>query len=112
MDKLKTYQNIVIDVLNDYKSQFKKTSQNIQNHIISDKENHHYQFLWTGWQGDYHVFNVAFHIQILDGKLWIHQDKTEWGLADWLAKKGIPKSDIVLGYYSEEHRQYTAFAEA
>lgn len=112
MDKLKQYQQAVTEVLADYQSQFRKTSQNIQSQIIADDKNCHYQFLWTGWKEERHIFNVAFHIDIAGGKIWIQQDNTETGIANLLVEKGIPKSDIVLAYFPPAHRKLTEFAEA
>lgn len=110
MDTLNHYQQIIIEVLHEYQSQFRKTSKDLKNEIVMDKENHHYQFLWTGWERDYHVFSVAFHIDIIDDKIWIQQDNTEIGIADLLVEKGISPSAIVLAYFAPAHRKLTEFA--
>lgn len=112
MDKLKKFQEVIIDVLDEYKKQFVLTSQDIKNEVLIDKQNHHYQFLWTGWRGENHVFNVIFHLDILDNKIWIQQDNTEIGIANLLVEKGISKQDIVLAYFPKTHRKYTEFAVA
>jgi hypothetical protein len=104
MDKLTQFNQIVIDVLKEYKSQFRLTNQDIKNEIVIDENNHHYQFLWTGWRGEKHIFNVAFHIDIVDN--------TEVGIANLLVEKGISKEDIVLAYFPKAHRKYTEFAAA
>jgi hypothetical protein len=112
MDKLTQFNQIVIDVLKEYKSQFRLTNQDIKNEIVIDENNHHYQFLWTGWRGEKHIFNVAFHIDIVDNKIWIQKDNTEVGIANLLVEKGISKEDIVLAYFPKAHRKYTEFAAA
>ena len=111
MDKI-IFQKAIIAVLNDYKEQFKQSSMDIKNEIDNDENNHHYQFLWTGWKGDNHVFTVVFHIDIIDDKIWIQQDNTEIGIANLLVEKGIPKQSIVLAYFPISHRKYTEFAAA
>ena len=78
--------------------------------FVSDDKNHHYQFLWLGWKGDKQIFNVAFHIDILNDKIWIQRDNTETGIANLLTEKGIPQKEIVLAYYPPAHRELTDFA--
>ena len=112
MDKLNKFNDAVIDVLNEYKSHFKQTKQDIKNEVVIDERNHHYQFLWTGWREEKHIFNVVCHIDIVDGKIWIQQDNTEIGIANLLVEKGISKQDIVLAYFPKAHRKYTEFAVA
>ena len=110
MDKITKYQAIVLQVLEEIKARFKKSSYDIRPQIIADEKNHHYQFLWMGWKGDRQIFNTSIHIDILGGKVWIQKDNTEDGLANLLVERGIPKSDIVLAYFSPEHRKLTEFA--
>jgi XisI protein len=110
MERVKKYEKVIADVLKEYQSRFRQTSQDISNHIIVDDKNHHYQFLWLGWKGDKQIFNVAFHIDILDGKIWVQKDNTETGIANLLTERGIPKKDIVLAFYPPAHRELTEFA--
>jgi XisI protein len=113
MDKLKKYQIVIKEVLEAYRQQFLISSHQVRNQIIVDENNHHYQFLWMGWKDDKQIFNVAIHIELVeDGKIWIQRDNTEVGIATLLAEKGIPKSDIVLGYFPVTHRKYTEYAVA
>jgi XisI protein len=112
MEKINEFQRIILEALNEYQSQYRLTSKTIKNEILADEKNHHYQFLWTGWQGYRPVFSVVFHIDILDGKIWIQEDKSEVGFANLLVEKGVSKKDIVLAFYPEEHRQFTDFAVA
>jgi hypothetical protein len=39
-----------------------------------------------------------FHFQIIDGKVWIHENRTDIDLIEVFTEKGIAKSDIVLGF--------------
>ena len=110
MDKITQYRKAIIQVLTDYQSQFRLTSKNLQYQTLIDKDNNHYQFLWTGWDGDRHVFSIAFHIDIIGDKIWIQEDNTEIGIADLLVEQGIAKSDIVLAYFAPSHRELTEFA--
>lgn len=112
MAEVNKYQDLILKVLKEYKSQFKKTSKDIQALIVADKENHHYQLLWLGWDGNRHIFTVTAFLSIINGKIWIQHDSTEVGIANLLVEEGIPKSDIVLGYFPSDHRALTEFAAA
>lgn len=48
--------------------------------------------------------------KIKNGKIWIYQNNTEWDLGAMLESQGVPKSDIVLGFFSESMRAYTEYA--
>ena len=52
------------------------------------------------------------HVDIVDGKIWIHRDGTEDGIAGELEEAGIPKSAIVLGFREPDVRPYTGYAVA
>lgn len=58
------------------------------------------------------VHAVILHMRLQNGKVWIEQDGTETGVADELLQAGIPKDDIVLGFYRPERRAITEFAVA
>ena len=51
-----------------------------------------------------------FHVDIIDGKIWVQHDGTEDVIADQLVEKGVPKQDIVLAYHAPNVRKYTDFA--
>lgn len=110
MDKVTQYQKYILEALEEYKSQFRQISADLHNYILADEKNHHYQFLWIGWKHKKHIFSVSIHIDIIDGKIWIQKDDTEIGFANLLVDRNIPKSDIVLAYYSPAHRKLTEFA--
>ncbi|HEY9770441.1 MAG TPA: element excision factor XisI family protein [Coleofasciculaceae cyanobacterium] len=50
------------------------------------------------------------HLEIIDNKIWIHRDGTEYGIANELVNAGISKDKIVLGFHPADIRQYTDFA--
>jgi hypothetical protein len=51
-------------------------------------------------------------VDIINGKIWIQRDGTEYGVARELVDAGVPKSQIVLGFRPPEIRPYTEFAVA
>lgn len=112
MDNTLKYQSIIIDLLNEY-ADFWKSTRGIQHQVIADKEQRHYQLVMLGWQdGKRYVHTLAFHIDIINGKVWIQQNNTEALIADELVAAGVQKNDIILGFIAPEARQYTGFAVA
>lgn len=110
MDKLKKYQQIVINYLNTQKERSGSSSrQDIVPHIIIDKENNHFQFLKIGWHRKQFVFAVIHHFEIKNNKIWIQQNNTEQEIAEILLEQGVPPADIVLGFRSPYARQFTGF---
>jgi hypothetical protein len=44
----------------------------------------------------------VIHLDLIDGKIWIQYEGTNWPVADELLQAGVPKEDIVLGFQPEE----------
>jgi XisI protein len=110
MDKIAHYQQIICDILQEYANIKKSLTPHVKSHLIIDKENHQYQLLSIGWHNNKYVYTVAFHFNIVNGKVWIQQNNTDSLIADEIVEKGIPKSDIVLGFIPEKTRVYSGFA--
>lgn len=55
---------------------------------------------------------MAFHFDIVDEKIWIQQNNTEAMIADELVERGVPATDIVLGFVVPDARQFSGFAVA
>lgn len=55
---------------------------------------------------------LLVYLEIRDGKIWILTDNTEEGIATQLVSQGIPKQQIVLGFYPPTVRQIGEFAVA
>ncbi len=62
-------------------------------------------------QGRYDTRLLAY-LEIRDGKIWLLTDNTEEGSAAEVAKEGVPKDRIVLGFYSPGMREAGEFAVA
>lgn len=69
-----------------------------------------YVLLQAGWRGDDYLQGAVIHIQLIDSKIWVQYDGTEYGVANELVDAGIPTADIVLGFRHPSVRQYTGFA--
>ena len=116
MDIKINYQKIVCELFKEYELYLSRANgihnQTIEPETIFDLQNNHFQLLLRGWKGYQQIFRIAFHIDIIENKVWIQQNNTEFRIADELIEKGIPKTDIVLGFISPKERAYTDFAVA
>jgi translation initiation factor RLI1 len=79
---------------------------------IIDPAQHQYQLMQIGWDGTHRVYDLIFHIEIKQGKIWIQEDNLEHALAEQFIEHGISKKDIVLAYLPESHRVYMDYALA
>ena len=52
------------------------------------------------------------HFDIIDDKVWVQQNNTDWEVGDMLEERGVLKSDIVVGFLPPELRAYTKYAVA
>jgi hypothetical protein len=102
MDKVKKYQDVLIALLNDYVDFFSGSSAPIKPQVFSDKEHNHFQLLKIGWDSIQYqfVFGILFHFDIIDGKIWLQLNNTEFAVVDELIELGVPKSDIVIGFHA------------
>ena len=88
-----------------------KTIPGIEFQVITDTRNNHFQLVETGWYEKQFIHSVIFHFQIKpDGKIWLLANNTDIPITDELIKRGVPISDIVLGFHPEKYRAYSGFA--
>jgi hypothetical protein len=109
VDKLEGYQTIIKRVLGDY-AKIPYSYGDLQRKLISSDEQNNYLLMTLGWENDTRVHGCLIHLEIINGKIWIHRDGTEDGIANDLVKEGIDKTDIVLGFQPPEIRPFTEFA--
>ena len=69
-----------------------------------------YTLTHVDFDGERYKSHLLAHLEIRDNKTWILTDNTEEGIATELVAEGIPKEQIVLGFYSIELRKAGEFA--
>ena len=84
----------------------------VDDRLLFDERNDSYAVIAEGWDRDERVHHVVAHLEIIDSKVGIQADNTDLVLARELEAKGIPKSDIVLGFRSPEVRSESEYAIA
>ncbi|MBZ8180100.1 XisI protein [Oscillatoria salina] len=111
MDKLNSYREIIIKMLAEF-TKLEYANAEIQNQTVFDLENDHYLVMSIGWYKNQpkRIHGCLIHLDIIDGKVWVQRDGTDYGIANDLVAAGIPKEEIVLGFHEPKIRQYTDFA--
>ena len=83
----------------------------VEKQLIFDVQRDRYQLVHVGWtERESRNYGCLLHLDIKDGKIWIHHDGTEEGIADRLVALGVPKQDIVLAFLPPSMRKYSDFA--
>jgi XisI protein len=97
MEKIKKYQKILLKLLEDYAQVKSPFMPEVENLVISDLKNHHYQLVRMGWYKDNHVHYSVFHFSIIDQQIWIQENRTDAKIEEELIELGVPSKDIVAG---------------
>ena len=109
MDSVKTYVQLVKQLLNDYAKIPVSNEADIHNEVIFDTEHDRYLLLSLGWSNGKRVHHTVIHIDIIDEQVWIQANNTDQLIAEELVELGIPAQSIVLGLQPPEVRPYTAY---
>jgi XisI protein len=107
--KIKKYQRIIIGFLTEQAS-YRVANVQLENQLIIDKTNHHYQLLRIGFRDNRFVHACPFHFDIKNGKIWIQRNRTDVEVGEMLKSHGVPSSDIVIGFLTEEYRAMSEYA--
>jgi hypothetical protein len=111
-DKLTKYRDVARKVVTEYAG-YKLSYGDIQTEAVIDPEKDHFEVMNVGWDNrGFRVHATVIHLDIINNKIWIQHDSTDWSVADALLNAGVPKEDIVLGFHSADERPYTEFAVA
>lgn len=106
MDKIAQYKKIVGELV-EYVFSICPTSKEVEIQKIMDELHGHYLLYSVGWEGSDWVYGSFVHIDVKStGRVWIQHDGTDLRLADELALRGIPKSDMVIGFQAPHSRQF------
>jgi hypothetical protein len=111
MDTIAQYRQIIKKILTEH-TRIPYAYGDIKTETVFAPEGDHYLLVNVGWDKVKRIHGCLVHIDIIDGKIWIQRDGTEYGIANELVEAGIPKEHIVLGFQSEDVRPYTDFAVA
>ena len=97
MDKLSLYLKIVTDYLQECKEYISGGKPSTWQTVV-DREQKHFLLLSSGWQDGRYNYCLALHLDMVDDKIYIQRNNTEWLISKELIAKGVAPADIVLGY--------------
>ena len=98
MDKIKKYQKIVEKVLEKRMGFPTEDFPNIKDILLISKDKLQFIQLTFGWIKEKYTHYPAFHIEItLEGKIYIHQNRTDVLIDELLMEQGVPEIDILDG---------------
>lgn len=112
MEKLVKYRTWIKELLTSYATPEAHSQSDVAEELIFDTERDHYQLLALGWENGRRVFFCILHLDIKNGKIWLQENSTDYDIVADLVEKGVPKSDIVIGFHPADVRPLTEFAVA
>ena len=110
MDKLKQYEQAILEILEEYSTYLPSNLSEPENQLILDHEKRHYVLMSLGWEGTRFHYGPVMHFDIKAGKIWIQATNTELDVGKALTDRGVPAADIVVGFQPEKYRAYTGYA--
>ena len=87
-------------------------AKELKSHLIINKDQSEFILLKVGWFGKEFKHSVIFHFEIKNNKVWLYKNNTDIEIGELLVDKGIPKSNIVIGFISEMERTVEGYALA
>lgn len=72
--------------------------------VVQSNEQTRFLVIRTGWENGENAYGIIQDIELKDNTVLIHQDNTDYDLADDLIQAGIPASFIVKTYVAPENR--------
>lgn len=114
MDKVAKYQALLVEYLEQLAQERNAALGGTPDcQVLADTRNNHFQLTRIGWHDRKYHFAVLLHLDIKpDGKIWIQQNNTEILVGEELMDRGVPSSDIVVGFRPEYMRSMSGFATA
>lgn len=113
MDKLTTYRELIKSLLAKCVAlDNQQPTPGVEHLLITDDAQGHYLWLNVGWWQRERLNTMTAYLRLKDGKIYIEEDMTEFGVANELLAAGVPQSDIVLAFQHPQERVLTEFAAA
>ncbi len=98
MEKIKKYQTIVEKILKERVAFPNKQFPNLKDMLIIDEKKSHFVLMSVGWDNQEYIHQVLFHLEVkLDGKIWIHENRTDLPIDEILITNSVEAIDILAG---------------
>ncbi len=112
MEKIELYKDIIQQELEYRQTMNASNAPELSRHLIINNERTEFILMDVGWFNHRYISDVIFHVGIVNDKIWIHNDFTDIGIADYFVKNGIPKTEIVLAFLPKYAQEVSEFAVA
>jgi hypothetical protein len=113
MENVTRYRQLIKQHLSELESLARQQPRaGVETVCVFDEARDEYLLINTGWEGARRVDGATLHVRIREGKIWVEEDWTEEGIAEFLVREGVPKEEIVLGFQPPSMRPYTDYAVA
>jgi len=100
MDTVTEYKKVVRELVLGIGAMMPEDESGIENQIITDDQHGHYLLFSVGWEGKHWHYASYLHLDVKPtGRVWLQHDGTDLRVAEQLAKRGIPKSDLVIAFH-------------
>ncbi|MEM6503112.1 MAG: XisI protein [Cyanobacteria bacterium P01_C01_bin.89] len=106
MDRLEQYRGIIEGLLTHYDQLSRQSVESQAEDIcVFDRQRDCYMWLQLGWQRGRRLCGPTILVRLLDGKVLLEADWTDFGVADDLIAAGIAEEDLVLAFQPPALRQ-------
>lgn len=112
MDRINYYREVIQSVLHKYAQLFNQQPKGVDVVAVCDETTDTYAIVNVGWDGNERLNTTSVLMRIVNGKIWVEEDRTMYGFVDELLAQGIGQDEIVLAFQPPKMRQYTEFAVA
>ncbi|MBX9580017.1 MAG: XisI protein [Gemmataceae bacterium] len=109
MDRLTQYRDTIRRELRAFADWAGRSEPHVRYEVVHDPAIDHFELLSFGWDGRRRLHSVVYHLDLIDGKVWVQYDGTDRPIATALVEAGIPREDIVLAEKPADVRQFTGF---
>lgn len=110
MDKITQYKQTIQAELEYYASIPSANAPELEMQVIISQEQKNFILFNIGWHNKHYIHSPIFHLEIRNDKIWVHEDRTDYDIAWKLVEKGIPQSDIVLGFVPNYGKTMAGFS--
>lgn len=114
MANIESYRSIIKDVLVQYLDRYlsRAMQSEIETLFVADDKREVYLILRTGWQSKERIQHILIFVRIVNGRILVEEDWTDFDVVGHLLAAGIPQEEIVLAFHHPSLRPYTEFALA
>ena len=98
MEIVLNYKLIVRNILQTLASRVPVNRPTLKKHLIINPEETEFILLLNGWHENKHFNNIVAHIEILDGKILIHEESIDPSIYERLMDFDVPECDIFPVY--------------